>query len=151
MKYEAAVVVLTFLLSACGTACQSRSTGEPTPAHTSDRSKGVPVVTKTTICAIAADPRQFYDKRIAVAACVMTDGIERTVLRDQTCPYTGINVTEGGELRPEQRFFPERDKEICGMFTGTFRASVQFEKMVLNTNVLEVDQTAELTTKSVAH
>jgi hypothetical protein len=105
---------------------------------------------KTTICAIAADPRQFYDKRVIVAGCVTTDGIERTVLQDPACPYIGMHLTESGELRPEQRFFPERGKEICGKFTGVFRASVQFENMVLNTNVLEVEQTANLTTKSTA-
>ena len=151
MKCEAGALVLTLLWSVYGTACQSRSTGEPTRAHVNARSNGIPTAVKTTICAIAADPRQFYDKRVAVAGCVTTDGIERTVLQDRTCPYTGIHLMESGELRPEQRFFPEPGKEICGTFTGTFRASVQFERMVLNTNVLEVEQTAHLTTKSAAH
>jgi hypothetical protein len=98
----------------------------------------------TTVCEIAAAPSQFYGKRVIVEGCITTDGIERTVLNDKTCPYSGIGPAEGPRLAPGQRFFPEVDKEVCGMFTGVFRATTSIEGITVDTNVLEIDETANL-------
>jgi hypothetical protein len=96
---------------------------------------------KTTVCKIAAAPHAFYKKRVTVEACVTTDGIEHTALTDKDCPYMGIGLTESIRLRPRQRLFPERDKQVCGTFSGVFQASTMIE-----TNVLEVDETSHLRT-----
>jgi hypothetical protein len=108
------------------------------------------VPSRTTVCAIAADPRRFYDKRVTVKGCVSTDGIERTVLIDDACPYTGIRPSQTARLRPNQRFESIFGNEICGTFTGTFRSSVSFENIVVDTNVLEIDETANLKTRKAA-
>jgi hypothetical protein len=102
--------------------------------------------TKTTVCAIAATPAQFYDRRVTVDGCITTDGIERTVLHDRACPYTGISPGESVKLPADQRFFPEVEKEVCGTFTGVFRAQTGIGGLTVDTNVLEIDETANLRT-----
>jgi hypothetical protein len=96
------------------------------------------------ICNIAATPRAFYKKRVTVEGCVTTDGLEHTALTDKDCPYTGIGLIESIRLRPQQRFYPDRDKQVCGTFSGIFQASTMIE-----TNVLEIDETANLRTSAV--
>jgi len=100
----------------------------------------------TTVCVIAAAPSQFYGKRVTVEGCITTDGIERTVLNDKTCPYSGIGPAEGPRLAPAQRFFPEVDQEVCGTFTGVFHATTSIAGTTMETNVLEIDEIANLKT-----
>jgi len=95
---------------------------------------------------IAARPQQFYDKRVTLTGCVTTDGIERTVLIDRTCPYTGIRTSQSAKLRPDQRFLPTIKSDVCGTFTCTFRSVITFNEIVVDTNVLEIDDATDLKT-----
>lgn len=131
--------------------CRTRSSTRDVVTDTPKRplvSSAWAVPMKTTVCAIVTSPAQFYDKRVTVEGCITTDGIEHTVLYDKECPYSGIGPGESVKLRPEQRFFPEVDKEVCGTFTGEFRATTGIAGITIDTNVLEIDETANLKTSA---
>jgi hypothetical protein len=139
--------VLALMLLAGGILhCTRRALTSDTGTNTPGRTAGdhSTTATRTTVCAIAATPAQFDDKRVTVDGCITTDGIERTVLNDRACPYTGISPGESVKLRADQRFFPEAEKEVCGTFTGVFRAQTGIGGITVDTNVLEIDETANL-------
>jgi len=141
--------VLTLMLLSAGILhCPSQASKSNTRTDTAIQPAGdnSTVAIKTTVCAIAATPSQFYDKRVMVDGCITTDGIERTLWNDRACPYTGISPGESVKLRADQRFFPEVEKEVCGTFTGIFRAQTGIGGIAVDTNVLEIDQTANLKT-----
>lgn len=97
----------------------------------------------TSLCEVASNPAAFYDKNIVIYGCILTDGKERVALIDKACPHTGISLGESDKLNPEQRNVLEsigrKDaRQLCGMFSGTFRASTKVGNIVIDTNVLEV-------------
>ena len=94
---------------------------------------------RTTVCEISANPKRFYDMRVTVEGCIRTDGLEHTVLYDKKCPHTGIGPLESGKLPAAKRLFPEVGREVCGTFTGTFRAAT-----MIDTNVLEIEDAANV-------
>jgi len=97
---------------------------------------------------MATNPKKFYGKRVMVDGCVTTDGIEHTVLGNKECPYTSIDAAESAKLHATRRFFPEADKCLCGTFTGVFYESRSLGNLIVDTNVLEIDETANLKTTS---
>lgn len=99
---------------------------------------------RTSICEVASHPAAFYDKTIVVHGCVSTDGIERNLMVDKACPHVGISVGESEKLLPVQRTILEGIArpgagELCGVFSGTFRAETRVGSIVVNTDILEVD------------
>jgi hypothetical protein len=102
-----------------------------------------PPTIQTSICAVASNPVAFYDKNILVYGCLSSDGIERNGLIDEACPHTGISVSESEKLSPEQRTIlrgigRRGAGQLCGMFSGTFRASTRLGNVIVNTDILEV-------------
>jgi hypothetical protein len=134
---------LLLLLLPCSVQCRSHSARGSVSAK---QSVGSASVLRTTVCAIAANPKAFYGKRVTVEGCVTTDGIEHSVLGDKACPYTGIGPAESVKLRPAERFFPQVDKQVCGTFTGVFQATRSIGSIVVDANVLEIEETAHLKT-----
>jgi len=135
------VLVILMLLPLAGR-CRSRSAAHDSAADKPIAKSSVPV--RTTICAIAENPHKFYGTRVTVDGCVTTDGIEHTVLGDKTCPYVAIGPVESVKLQPTDRFFPEVDKEVCGTFSGIYQATRSLDNKVVDTNVLEIEETANL-------
>src|SRR5437762_9693751 len=98
----------------------------------------------TTVCKIAAEPSTFYEKHVRVTGCISTDGIERTVLSDRSCPYVGVAVTESEKLQLHQRVYPVVGKEICGTFSGVFKEHTMINHVIVYSNVLELEKTANI-------
>jgi hypothetical protein len=120
---------------ACGKPARTKDTVVAGNRHS------VPV--HTSICEVTSTPAAFYDKNIIVYGCLSTDGVERNGLIDETCPHTGIKVGESEKLSPEQRTILEGIAHrgagpLCGMFSGTFRASTRLSNIIVDTDVLEV-------------
>jgi hypothetical protein len=105
---------------------------------------------RTTVCEISTNPRKFYNQRLTVSGCVSSDGVEHTALTDMSCPYTGISPAQSATLPEEQRFTPSINSDVCGTFTGTFRDALVFQKVIIDTNVLVIEQTANLKEVPVA-
>jgi hypothetical protein len=136
-------LIIVLLLLPSLAQCRRVSTTHPSaPAKPPIAKAGSSDALSTTVCAIAAEPEEFYGKRVRVDGCVTTDGIEHTVLRDKNCPYVGIGPAESGKLRPDQRFFAEVDKQVCGTFMGVFEASRSLGTMIV------IEETANLKTGS---
>jgi hypothetical protein len=99
---------------------------------------------RTSICDIASHPAAFYDKTVVIEGCILTDGIERVALIDKSCPNTGISIGESERLLPAQRGILEGvgrpgAAQLCGTFSGTFRAVTKAGNVVVDTDILEVD------------
>lgn len=98
------------------------------------------------LCAVVANPSAYDGKRVTVTGCVTTDGREYVALSDlkKPCREGGIVPIDAPTLRAEHQFEAEAGKKVCGMFTGTFRAST-----VLYNRVLEVEETSNLQTSAL--
>jgi hypothetical protein len=137
-------VLLVSLILSSIVQCRGRST-----AHTVSKDARASRVTssaplRATVCSIVTNPEKFYGKRVMVDGCVTTDGIEHTVLGNKECPYTGIDAAESAKLHADQRFSPKFDKNLCGTFTGVFHKSRSLGNLIVDTNVLEIEETANL-------
>ena len=138
MKIVARSVVVLLLLLPCVLECSRRAARGTVGANR-------PMAIPTTVCAIAANPEAFYEKRVTVSGCVRTDGIEHSLLTDPACPYVGIGPGESVKWRFDRRFFPRADRKVCGTFTGVFEKTRSIDSIVVSTNVLGIEEAAHLT------
>lgn len=87
---------------------------------------------ETTICELVKYPSRFTDKLVSVRALVESDGIEHTVLLDESCKSHGVVawIPEESSKHSEmaklhdaifRRWHPgTTGRRITGVFTGTY-------------------------------
>ncbi len=87
-----------------------------------------------TVCELAVHPGEFNNRLVRVRASIGSDGIEHTVLKDDTCPDNGVALSVSSEA--EQKDWALRalheaisrlglpgtsdNKKISGIFLGKF-------------------------------
>ena len=84
---------------------------------------------RATVCEISTSPNRFAGKKIMVSGRFESDGIERSVITDDSCSDSGISVSTPthfiGEDKLKEALMVGKpgtlDKIIIGTFLGTFR------------------------------
>lgn len=85
-------------------------------------------VFNTTVCEIADNPKSFKMKVVKVSGSLESDGIEQTVLVDQSCPQYGLALSISNHFQGEDQLKTAfgfgnpgtLDKTIHGTLTGRF-------------------------------
>ena len=89
--------------------------------------------TNTTICDTISNPDKFNNKIVRIRSAVKSDGIERTVLVDESCKQGGVSLWVPQKIMRDSTVAELQDaiyrrgrpgtigKEISGIFVGRFR------------------------------
>ena len=117
----------------------TEETGIQSPSRRAEPGESLPIV--RPLCMVLSNPARYDGTRITVRGCVTTGNREYVFLGDPSRRCGTMVPLDSPSLRSADRYTPEADKVVCGVFTGTFRIS-----RVLGEPVLEVDSTSELKT-----
>jgi len=108
--------------------------------------------TDTTICQLVKHPQEFNKKVVRVRALVESDGIEHTVLLDESCesqgvvPWVSRENSEHSDIEKLHDAIFRRGrpgttgKRITGVFTGTF----SWHRRKIPSRVLALKSVADL-------
>jgi hypothetical protein len=86
---------------------------------------------RVTVCDLTVRPGAYQGKHVQMAGSVLSDGIERTVVSNDTCPDHGVTPEfpdtpnpDPGVVALQDAIFTGRpgafNKSITAVFTGTF-------------------------------
>ncbi|HEY6251341.1 MAG TPA: hypothetical protein VI685_15395 [Candidatus Angelobacter sp.] len=111
---------------------------------------------KTTVCRLAAAPQQFDSTLVTLRARVESDGMHGAVLTEKACPDKGVLLSfdKSSDNQSATAFTNAlfsgvpgtTDKEITGVFTGTFH----WDKDKVPNRALTVHRISNLRVKKIS-